>query len=368
MLRLTQRGRLPGAVTLIMRRGVLAAFNAIGLQDPATSAPMRRHSVFRIYSMTKPIVSVAAMMLVEQGRLSLGDPVAAYLPEFAKTLVQSHVNGRVQHVAPIRPMTVHDLLRHTAGLTYEFLPPTPVRQLYAEAGLASLKRSNAEHSEAIARLPLMHQPGSVWDYSRATDVLGRLLEVVVNDSLGDHLRRSLLEPLGMHDTDFQVPTDQHDRIAEPFATDPDSGEAVRLIDVRRSAALESAGVGLASTAADYARFLQMLLQGGQLGSIRLLGRKTVAFMTADHLGAIPTICDSLPPGHGFGLGFSVRLATGGSAVPGSAGTYGWGGIGGTAFFVDPQEELLALLMIQAPGQYEQIQQMFRNMVYAALDD
>ena len=366
LLGLVERKRLPGAVTLVMRRGKLAAFSAVGALGPASTAPLRRDAIFRIYSMTKPIVSVAAMQLFEQGRLLLSDPVAKYLPEFAATPVQVESGGVIRQVPFDRPMTVHDLLRHTAGLTYEFLAPAPVRQMYIDAGLPSRKRSNAQHAQVLAGLPLMHQPGSVWDYSRATDVLGRLIEVVADDTLGAHLGRVVFEPLGMADTGFHVPADRHDRIAQPFAIDPDSGVAVALGDPGHPVALESGGGGLASTASDYARFLQMLLGGGTCDGVRLLGRKTVEYMTADHLGAIPAVGDLLPPGHGFGLGFAVRLATGVSAIPGSVGTYGWGGIAGTVFFVDPEEEMLALMMIQAPGQREEIQQLFRNMVYSAL--
>jgi CubicO group peptidase (beta-lactamase class C family) len=364
---LVERGRLPGAVTLVMRRGVLASWSAVGLQDPATRAPMCRDSIFRIYSMTKPVVSVALMMLAEQGRLLLSDPVAKFLPEFATTPLQLVGDGDARLVAPARPMTVHDLLRHTAGLTYEFLEPSRVRKLYAEAGISSRKRSNAEHARALARLPLMHEPGRVWDYSRATDVAGRLLEVVAGAPLGLHLQQAVFEPLRMVDTGFYVPADRQHRSAEPFATDPDSGESVALIDLRNQPVLESGGGGLASTAADYARFLQMLLQGGSLDGVRLLGRKTVEYMTSDHLGSIPSVGDLLPPGHGFGLGFAVRLATGIAAIPGSVGTYGWGGIAGTLFFVDPLEQMFALMLIQAPGQRVEIQELFRTMVYSALD-
>ena len=329
---------------------------------------MRRDSIFRIYSMTKPIVSVAAMMLFEQGRLLLSDPVAKFLPEFARSRVQAgDVEGGPQ-VPAVRPMTVQDLLRHTAGLTYEFLEPAPVRRLYAQAGIASRMRSNADHCVVLAGLPLMHQPGSVWDYSRATDVVGRLVEVVAGEPLGAHLQRVIFAPLGMVDTGFHVPAAAHARFAEPFAIDPDGDARIELSDVRVPAALESGGGGLVSTASDYARFLRMLVQGGAHAGVRLLGRKTVEYMTADHLGATPRVGDLLPPGHGFGLGFAVRLATGISAIPGSVGTYGWGGIAGTVFFVDPEEDLFALLMIQAPAQREEIQQLFRNMVYSALVD
>jgi CubicO group peptidase (beta-lactamase class C family) len=363
-----ERGRLPGAVMLVARRGTLAAFSALGRQDPSSDAPMSLDSIFRIHSMTKPIVSVALMRLVEAGRLRLGEPVSAHLPEFAATPVRVEGEGGPRLQPPKRPMTVHDLLRHTAGLTYEFLEPAPVRALYAQADIGSRLRSNAEQARALAGIPLMHEPGSAWDYSRATDILGRLIEVLTGETLGEHLKRAVFEPLGMRDTGFAVAAAEAHRIAEPFARDPQSGDAVQTDDPRVPAALQSGGGGLLSTAADYARFLQMLLQGGTLGGTRVLGRKTVEHMTSDHLGAIPRVGEELPPGHGFGLGFAVRLDTGIAALPGSVGTYGWGGIAGTVFFVDPCEAMFAILMIQAPGQRVEIQELFRTMVYSALGD
>jgi CubicO group peptidase (beta-lactamase class C family) len=367
LLCLIERRRLPGAVTLVVRDGRLAWFSALGFRDPATEAPMRRDAIFRIHSMTKPITSVALMRLVEQGRVLLSDAVARYLPVFGAAEVQVETPAGPHRVAPRRPMTVQDLLRHTAGLTYEFLEATPVRALYAQADLGARERSSAEQVHRLAGLPLMHEPGSVWDYSRATDVVGRLVEVLADEALGAHLRRTLFEPLGMVDTGFHVPPTQHRRIAEPFAEDPDSGAAVGLADVRQPAALECGGSGLVSTVADYARFLRMLLEGGTLDGVRILGRKTVEHMTSDHLGAIPTTGDALPPGHGFGLGFAVRLVTGVAALPGSTGTYGWGGSAGTLFFVDPLERLLAVMMVQAPGQRVEVQELFRTLVYAALE-
>ncbi|MGZ5250102.1 MAG: serine hydrolase domain-containing protein [Caldimonas sp.] len=367
--RLVDSERLPGAVYHVERRGSVAAFGCLGAADPARATPMRSDAIFRIHSMTKPVVSVAVMRFFERARVRLDDPVARFLPEFAATPVLVEREGRETLVAPRRAMTVQDLLRHTAGLTYEFLPASPVRRRYVKADFFSRRHSNAELVAALAGLPLQHEPGSAWEYSRASDVLGRLVEVLADRPLGEHLRETLFEPLAMVDTGFHVPGDRHERIAEPFAVDPDSGAAVLVSDMRAPARLESGGGGLVSTAADYARFLRMLLGGGRLGEARILGRKTVEFMTSDHLGAIPIACpDVLPPGHGFGLGFAVRLATGIAAVPGSPGTYGWGGAAGTIFFVDPHEEMFALMMIQAPNQREEFQQLFRNMVYAAIDD
>jgi CubicO group peptidase (beta-lactamase class C family) len=360
--------RLPGAVLHIERRGVVAAFESLGSRDPATQAPMPRDAIFRIHSMTKPIVSVAVMGLFEEGRVRLDDPVARHLPEFAATEVLVERGGEQRLIVPTRAMTVQDLLRHTAGLTYEFLAPSAARRRYIARDLFARTRSNAELTRTLAALPLQHEPGSAWEYSRATDVLGRLVEVLAGRTLGEHLRDTVFEPLGMTDSGFHVPRERHDRIAEAFAADPDSGATVALVDLREPAALQSGGGGLASTAADYARFLRMLIGGGRLDGVRILGRKTIEFMTSDHLGTIPVASELLPPGHGFGLGFAVRLGSGIAAVPGSPGTYGWGGAAGTVFFVDPREDLFALMMIQAPGQREEFQQLFRNMVYAAIDD
>jgi CubicO group peptidase (beta-lactamase class C family) len=199
-------------------------------------------------------------------------------------------------------------------------------------------------------------------------VLGRLVEVLSGLTLGEYLRRNILLPLGMHDTGFSVDPAHHPRIAEPFAHDPDGGVPMRVLEPRRAAAMESGGGGLLSTAMDYARFLQFMRNRGELDGMRLLGSRTVDFMTADHLGAIPVTGDVLPPGYGFGLGFAVRTATGIASVPGSKGLYYWGGIAGTTFFVDPAEDLYALLMIQAPNQRDHYRPLFRSLVYAALLD
>lgn len=354
-------GRIPGAVVLLERHGRIGLFEALGDQDPTRAIPMQRDTLFRIYSMTKPVVSVALMQFAEQGRVLLRDPVAKYLPEFANAKVG------VDEAAPLRPMTVQDLLRHTAGLTYEFLEPSPVRERYTTARLRDRDRSNADHVRVLAGLPLMHQPGSVWDYSRATDVLGRLVEVLADKPLGTHLRQAIFDPLGMPDTGFQVPADQHHRLAEPFAQPPQGVVSVPVYDARQPAVAENGGGGLLSTAADYAQFLRMLLAGGRLGGHRLLGRKTVEFMTADHLGPIPRSGGLLPPGHGFGLGFAVKTALGEHTEPGSVGSYGWSGAAGTAFFVDPPEALFAIVLTQAPGLLDDVRELFRQSVYAAVE-
>jgi len=366
------RQRLPGAVVLIARHGKLALFESLGTLDPASRSAMTGDAIFRIYSMTKPIVSVALMMLVEQGKLLLSDSVAKYLPEYSAQKVARLVEGVTELQDLRQPATVQDLLRHTAGLTYEFMGSGSVQRQYAQNRIGSRQRSNAEFSLQLAALPLMFEPGTVWEYGRATDVLGRLIEVISGKTLGAFLQEYIFEPLGMMDTGFSVPAQHHGRIAEPFARDPEGGLQMRLIDVREEGVWESGGGGLASTALDYARFLQFMLNKGELGSVRLLGPRTVEFMTADHLGQIPinsgTSRELLPPGYGFGLGFAVRREAGLAPVPGSIGAYYWGGMAGTTFFVDPAQDLFACLMLQAPNQREYYRMLFRNLVYATLLD
>ena len=366
------RQRLPGAVVLIARHGKLALFESLGALDPATGVPMRRDAIFRIYSMTKPVVSVAAMMLMEQGRLLLSDPVAKYLPEYANQKVARQVEG-VVHLQEVRQLaTVQDLLRHTAGLTYEFMGSSSVQRQYAQSRIGSRERSNAEFSRQLAALPLMFEPGTAWEYGRSTDVLGRLVEVVSGTTLGTYLRENIFVPLGMEETWFSVPQQHQYRIAEPFARDPDGAMQMRLVDLREDPVMESGGGGLASTALDYARFLQFMLNRGELDGVRLLGSRTVAYMTSDHLGSIPVNSGAsrelLPLGYGFGLGFAVRKETGLATEPGSVGAYYWGGMAGTTFFVDPAEDLFACLMLQAPNQREYYRRLFRNLVYATLLD
>ncbi len=374
------RQRLPGAVALIARHGKVALFESLGSQIPGTppegpeSTPMTRDSLFRIYSMTKPVVSVAVMMLVEQGKLLLSDPVGKHLPEFAHQQVMTTIDGTSTLAPALHPATVQDLLRHTAGLTYEFLGNNPVQKLYTQARIRTdlRERSNAEFSTVLATLPLIAEPATVWEYSRATDVLGRLVEVISGQTLRAWLQEHIFAPLGMRDTDFSVPPEQHHRIAEPFARDPDGAPQMRVFNVRAPAAFESGGGGLVSTAMDYARFLQFMLNRGELNGVRLLGPRTVDYMTADHLGHIPINAGSsktlLLPGYGFGLGFAVRTALGIASEPGSVGLYYWGGLAGTTFFVDPAEDMFAILMIQAPNQREHYRHLFRNLVYAALVD
>jgi CubicO group peptidase (beta-lactamase class C family) len=363
-----QRGRVPGAVALVARRGQLAYHESFGHQDPASAAPMALDSIFRIYSMTKPIVSVAAMMLWEQGRFLLSDPAAKFLPELGQVKVAVAQGEESGQVDAERPITIQDLLRHTSGLTYEFRGNGPVHKMYNAARIYSRDQSNADQVASLSKLPLLHQPGTKWEYSRSTDVVGRLVEVLSGMSLGQFLQQQLFAPLGMIDTAFHVPEPQQARLAESFAKDPDTNTGVQLLNVKTAPKFESGGGGLVSTAADYARFLQMMLNLGRFDGVRFLSRKTIELMTADHLGPITGAPDLLLPGYGFGLGFAIRLQPGISHVPGSVGQYFWGGLAGTTFWVDPAEQLQAIMMIQAPGQRDYFRTLFRDLVYAAFDD
>jgi CubicO group peptidase (beta-lactamase class C family) len=362
------RGRVPGAVALIARRGKLGYFECFGERDAASGAPMAKDSIFRIYSMTKPVTSVAAMMLWEEGRFLLYDPIAQYLPELAHLEVAREEGGELQRVPLERAVTVQDLLRHTSGITYEFRGPGPVQRLYMGARVYSRGQSNADMVATLGKLPLLHQPGTQWEYGRSTDVVGRLVEVLSGQPLSAFFEQRIFAQLGMVDSAFHVAPQNLERLAEAFAKNPESGAGVQLLDVRSAPRFESGGAGLVSTAGDYARFLQLLLNGGVWGGQRLLSRKTIELMTADHLGGLKGAPDLLPPGHGFGLGFAVRLEAGISAMPGSVGQYFWGGLAGTTFWVDPREELAAILLIQAPAQRDYYRTLFRDLVYSAIDD
>ena len=363
MQRQVDARHVPGVSMLIARGGKVGYRRDLGALR-ADGPPLPGDTIFRIYSMTKPIVSVALMMLVDEGRLFIADPIAKFIPEFANPKVGVERDGKLELVAAKRPITIQDLLRHTSGLTYAFTGVSAVQRLYAKARLGAPDLTNAQLVAALAKLPLIDQPGTSWDYGHSTDVVGRIIEIVSGQSLGAFLQERILTPLGMSDTAFFVPPDKQDRVAKPFAKDPDTGETVTLTETN----FESGGGGLWSTMDDYERFVQMLYLGGALGDTRLLGRKTLEFMTADHLGPHVRIGTTflLAPGHGFGLGFAVRREVGLAPTPGTPGEFFWGGIAGTAFWIAPKEELIAMMMIQAPGQRDYYRQLFRSLVHAAL--
>ncbi len=361
----TDSGHIPGAVALIVRNDRVAYYEAFGKRDPLADDAMKKEDIFRIYSMTKAIVSVAIMMLWEEGRVFLHDPVAKFLPEYAGQRVMMPDEALV---APASPMTVQDLLRHTSGITYEFRGTRPIHKAYADAKVFRRNQTNADQAAALAALPLDFHPGTQFEYSRSTDVLGRLVEVISGQTLGAFLKERILGPLGMVDTGFHVPEGDLPRLAGGHAKDPDSGAPVLLLDVTKPAMFESGGGGLVSTTMDYARLLQMLANNGQLNGTRLLGRKTIELMTNDHLGDMPRPVDMIGPGFGFGLGFAVRTHAGMGTMPGSVGQYYWGGAAGTTFWVDPAEKLFAVMMIQAPAQRDIYRVLFRDMVYAAIVD
>lgn len=369
--------RIPGAVMLIARHGKIVYQQALGRQTPDDEKPMQSDAIFRIYSMTKPIVSVAVMQLVEEGRLLLSQPVSQYFPELKN--LQVGVTRYVPEGAPVlelapaqREMTVQDLLRHTAGLTYGIFGTSLVKSRYNAAGIGDPDMSNDSLIKKLGTLPLAYQPGTTWEYSRATDVLGALLERLCDKPLDAVLAERIFAPLEMPDTGFWVPLEQQHRLAEGFAIDPVTQQAVHSLNVRERPQFLSGGGGLVSTVHDYWRFANMLLRGGELDGVRILSHKLVALMTSDHLGSLPQAksgADYLPgPGYGFGLGFAVRTAAGEAAIPGSVGDYHWSGLAGTYFWNDPQEQLTAIWMVQAQEQREYYRQLFRNLVYASLTD
>jgi CubicO group peptidase (beta-lactamase class C family) len=369
----SEKGQIPGAVLLVARHGKIAAFEATGVLNPATKAPMTKDAIFRIYSMSKPITSVAVMALVEDGKLTPGDPVAKYLPQFAEVKVGVEKPGAdgkptLELVPPRRPITVQDLLRHTSGLTYGVFGASLVKAQYRESGLLSDLRSNADFVDRLARLPLAYQPGTTWEYSHSTDVLGRIVEVISGKSLYEFEKARILDPLGMKDTAFDVVTSKHARIAEALPNDRMIAADTEFFDPRATQRWQSGGGGMVGSAIDYARFCQMLLNGGTLDGRRILGPKTVAYMTSDHLD--PSVAPGpayLPgPGFGFGLGFAVRRDAGVANVQGSVGEFNWGGAGGTFFWIDPKEDMFVVYMMQSPKQRLYYRPILKNMVYGAL--
>ena len=372
-----EAGRIPGAVVIVARKGRIAYAEAVGFRDKAAGSRMTMDSIFRIASMTKPMVSVATMMLYEDGRLFVSDPISKYIPALGKMQVGVEridpMTGKsVLALVPAdREMTIQDLLRHTSGLTYGNRGTTLIHQAYPTSSSAASREITSE--EFIARLgkaPLLFQPGTKWEYSFSSDVLGRVVEVVSGKSLGVFLAERIFQPLAMSDTAFWVPAAKRERLAQPLATDPDTGKPVSVPDVTVAPKFECGGGCAVATASDYVRFAQMMLNRGSLDGTRLLGRKTVEYMTSDHLGTITGAGDYLPgPGYGFGLGFAVRRETGLANLTGTSGDYNWGGAYGTAFWVDPKEQLVVVSMTQAPGAIRvHYRQLLKSFVLQAITD
>lgn len=369
--------KIPGAVMMIQRHGKVAYYETFGVRDPGTKAPMTANTIFRIYSMSKPVTTVAAMMLVEEGKLQLDDPVAKFIPAFKEVKVGVEKKGddgnmTLDLVPPRRAMTVQDLMRHTSGITYGFFGEGLVKKAYVDARIFSEDVDNAGFADRIARLPLAYQPGTTWDYSHSTDILGRVVEVVSGKSLYQFEKERILDPLGMKDTSFYV-TDKAKQplIAEPFPNDRKIGNDAEMNDPRVVRKWESGGGGMVSTIGDYARFTQMLLNGGTLDGKRYLSPKTVAYMGSNHIGPASGIVNGpyyLPgPGFGFGLGFAVRTEPGVSVMEGSVGEMNWSGAGGTTFWIDPKEDMFVVFMSQTVQHRTRHRVALKNLVYGAFE-
>jgi CubicO group peptidase (beta-lactamase class C family) len=368
-------GKIPGAVLLIQQYGQPVLFESFGVRDADSRRPMTADTIFRLYSMSKAITSVAAMMLVDDGKLRLDDSVSKYIPAFADVKVgveKPDESGKPALVLePVkRPITILDLLRHTSGLTYGFYGDSVVRKLYANSDLFDGDFDNALFAERIAKLPLAEQPGTLWDYGHSTDILGRVIEVVSGQSLFRFEKQRLLDPLGMTETAFYVADDaKRSLVAEPLPADRFAGPIAGIVEPTLPRRWESGGAGMVGTTGDYARFAQMLLNGGSLDGRRYLKPETVALMTSDHVGPETKIARDHDyfPGEtsGFGLGFAVR-----TAVPANTswplGEYRWDGVAGTFFFIDPNDDMFVILMMQSPSQRERIQDELKALIYQAL--
>jgi len=355
-----ERGRIPGAVVLVARKGRVAYLQPVGFRDKASGAPMSSDAIFRIASMTKPIVTVAALSLYEEGRLLLSDPVSKYIPAFKDQKVG------LERAAAEREMTIQDLMRHTSGLTYGNRGTSEIYKMYPESSnVASLTLTMDEFIDRVSKAPLVYQPGTRWEYSLSTDVLGRVVEIVAGKSLGEVLAERIYRPLKMTDTTFLVPGEKRSRIAQPLPTNPDTGAAVTVHDPAVPRKFDCGGGCAVSTAADYARFAQMLLNRGSLDGARVLSSRMVDFMTADHLGAISRGSFASSPGYTWGLGVAVRQDKGLAPMPGSSGDFYWPGAYATYWWADPKEDMVVVFMTQSPlGRH--YQQLVRGLVYQAI--
>ena len=361
-------GKLAGVVTMVARRGKVAHFERFGVMDIETRKPMQLDTIFRIYSMSKPITSVAVMMLYEEGRFLLNDPVSKYIPEFKDLKVFIKKTEEGLGLADLeREITVRDLLSHTAGLGYGWNDDPPFDEIYREAGLFNREGTIKDMVEKLTKLPLIHQPGAKWHYSVSVDVLGYFVEVISGISFDQFLEDRIFKPLGMKDTAFYVPEEDWDRFPTSYEPDGNGGikvnDAVSTSGYLKTPSLFSGGGGLVSTAEDYMRFSQMLLNGGELEGNRLLGRKTVELMTMNH------VPEEIRAGIGFGLGFLVGLDVAKTEELGSVGKLGWGGYAYTLFFIDPKEELIGIFMTQlAKNDEYTTQEEFRVLVYQSIVD
>ena len=375
-----KNNELPGAVVLIARNGKIVMFESYGFRDKDAKVAMTNDTIFRIASMTKPIVTLAAMMLMEEGKLTLADRVSTFIPAFADTKVavpKKKDDGTVEMVQEpqYRPMTVHDLMRHTSGLTYGAVGANPVKQSYLDMKVADRNQTNAEMADKLGKLALLYQPGTTWEYSMSTDVLGRVVEVASGMPLDKFIEERITKPLKMGDTAFEASADKKARGAKPMKEGP-KNELPAIPDITEKFTWRSGGGGMVSTAADYARFLQMFANGGQLDGVRLVSRKTIDLMTADALppdikmGADMFRFEALEPsanmGQGFGLGFAVRNVQGVNPLPGSPNDYFWGGAYGTYFWHDPRERMYVIFMMQSPQARLRYRYLMRDLVYQAM--
>ncbi len=377
-------GRFPGTQLLVYRRGKIVHSAVQGFADLERKVPVKDDTIFRIYSMTKPITSVAFMMLVEEGRVALDEPVHKYIPEWKNLGVfQAGTAPAFLTRPPSRPMLIVDLLRHTSGLTYGFQQRTNVDAAYREMKIGEIEKAGTLQSmiDGLARIPLEFSPGEAWNYSVATDVVGYLIGQISGKPFEQFLKERIFDPLGMNDTDFFVAASKADRLAACYAADGKGGMTLQDDPATSSflspPSLISGGGGLCSTAADYLTFCRALINGGELGGVRLIGPKTLALMTSNHLPGgrdLPEMSRSLFSeaaynGIGFGLGFSVTLNPAQTLIPGSAGEYAWGGAATTSFWIDPAEELIAIFMTQVvPSSAYPTRRELRTMVYSAITD
>jgi len=378
-------GKLPGMTVAIMRRGEIAFAETVGKCDVERNKPMRPDTIVRIYSMTKPLTSTAIMMLYEEGRFQLDDPISKFIPGFANPRVYAGGSrGKIDTVPAEREISFRDLLSHTSGLTYGFMESNPVDALYRAKGADGVEYGTAETSlkqvtERLATFPLIAQPGKAWNYSVSTDVLGYLVEVISGQPFEKFLLERVIKPLGMVDTDFHVPAAKHERFAANYNAGP-GGKLVLLDDPAKSRYLNprkvnSGGGGLVSTASDYLRFCKFMLNKGELDGVRLLGRKTVELMTTNHLkgdmgdmGA-PRFSESSYLGIGFGLGFSVMIDPAKAQILGTPGEYAWGGAASTAFWCDPAEDMAVVMLTQLmPSSTYPIRRELRVLAYQAIVD